>query len=207
MQVLNFMKLNYLIWLLLLCLLTTCSFAESNASQDFDKTKTCAACHGVNGVSNNPEWPNLAGQHASYLMKQLQDYKANKTRSDPTMSAFVITLSAQDIEDIAKYYSSLQRAKSENAPQNASKGRAIYMRGDLKKHITACIACHGPDGSGNSQAGFPLLAGQNVNYTVSQLKAFKEKRRHNDLNSIMHDISKRMTVEDMRAVAEYIRGF
>lgn len=193
-------------WLLLLCLLTTCGFAESNSAQDFEKTKTCAACHGVNGVSNNPEWPNLAGQHASYLIKQLQDYKANKTRQDPTMNAFVMTLSDKDIEDIAKHYASLKHAKPENISQNAIKGKELYTRGDLKKHITACIACHGPDGAGNAQAGFPLLSGQNANYTVSQLKAFKEKRRHNDINGIMHDISKRMTVEDMQAVAEYINS-
>ncbi len=193
-------------WLLLLCLLTTCGFAETNPSQDFDNTKTCAACHGVNGISNNSEWPNLAGQHASYIIKQLQDYKGNKNRQDPTMNAFVQTLSDKDIEDIAKYYASLKHAKPENISQNAIKGKEIYTRGDLKKHITACIACHGPDGTGNAQAGFPLLSGQNANYSVSQLKAFKEKRRHNDINGIMHDISRRMTVEDMQAVAEYINS-
>lgn len=193
-------------WPLLLCLIATSGFAESNSTQGLVKTATCAACHGINGVAINPEWPNLAGQHAGYIIKQLQDYKANKTRQEPIMSAFAMTLSDKDIEEIAKYYASLKHAKPAKASQDAKKGKEIYTRGDLKKHITACIACHGPDGTGNAQAGFPVLSGQNVNYTIGQLKAFKTKRRSNDINGIMHDISKRMTAQDMQDVAEYVNS-
>lgn len=196
------MKLNYLIWSLLLGLFTASSFAESELPQELDKARTCNACHGLE--SANPEWPKLAGQHASYLIKQLRDYKNNQTRQDPTMYAFVNSLNDQDIEDIARYYASLKPKACVSKSEKLSHGEKIYKTGDLKKHITACIACHGPNGAGNAQAVFPALAGQNPNYTVNQLNAFKTKKRHNDINGIMHDISKRMNENDMQDVAEYI---
>lgn len=198
------MKFIYLICFLVLSLLTPSIFAEPNLSANLDKTQTCAACHGINGISNNPEWPNLAGQHIEYLIKQLQDYKANKTRQEPTMYAFVSILNDNDIKDIAQYYASLKQSTCHNKFENLARGKKIYTHGDMSKHITACIACHGPDGSGNAQAGFPLLSGQNTNYTINQLKAFKENKRRNDINKIMRDISKHMSKDDIQAVAEYI---
>ncbi len=198
------MKLNYLKWFLLLCFLTTYSFAEPSISQGMAKANVCGACHGIDGISSNLDWPNLAGQHISYLIKQLQDYKTNKTRQDPTMTAFVAGLSDEDIEEISAFYASLSRATCKSKPDSLTRGEEIYKRGDLQKHITACIACHGPDGTGNAQAVFPLLSGQNVKYTIMQLNAFKDSKRHNDINGIMHDISKHMSDEDMQAVADYI---
>ena len=82
----------------------------------------------------------------------------------------------------------------------------MYRGGDFNKHITACIACHGPKGTGNAQAGFPSISGQHAAYTIQQLQDFKEGKRKNDLNSIMRDISARMSIEDMEAVANYIAG-
>lgn len=76
--------------------------------------------------------------------------------------------------------------------------------GDLKKQITACIACHGPDGKGNDLAGFPVLRGQSVEYTLQQLQSFKSKTRKNDLNAIMQTICARMSDEDMKAIANYL---
>ncbi len=128
-------------------------------------------------------------------------------RCKRSMYAFVNSLNDKDIEDISRYYASLKPQACQNKSKDLTRGKEIYTRGDLNKHITACIACHGPDGAGNAQAIFPLLYGQKPNYTLSQLKAFKEKKRNNDINGIMHDISKRMSADDMRAVAEYICSF
>lgn len=70
------------------------------------KSTTCAGCHGPAGVSANPLWPNLAGQHAPYLAKQMKAFR-DGTRTDPMMSPMAKPLSDQDIEDLAAYYSSL----------------------------------------------------------------------------------------------------
>ncbi|WP_461515678.1 c-type cytochrome [Porticoccus sp.] len=70
------------------------------------KAMACAACHGVNGISSTDIWPNLAGQKAGYLAKQMKAFR-DGTRSDPVMSGMAKPLSDQDIDDLAAYYSSL----------------------------------------------------------------------------------------------------
>lgn len=67
------------------------------------KAQACAACHGPDGNSINPEWPKLAGQHARYLVKQMEAFKSG-ARRDPLMSPQAAALSPQDIEDIAAFY-------------------------------------------------------------------------------------------------------
>ncbi|STX50119.1 cytochrome c4 [Legionella busanensis] len=170
------------------------------------KAATCVACHGPEGNSTNPLWPNIAGQHALYLEKQLYDYKKVKTRNVPVMTAIAATLTDQDIKELSTYYAKLPLTQGATPQKYVKQGEAIYRGGDLSKHITACIACHGPKGTGNAQANFPVLSGQHAQYTISQLQAFKEGKRSNDLNEIMRDISHRMSPEDMEAVAYYIQG-
>jgi len=70
------------------------------------KSATCAGCHGAKGVSNNPLWPNLAGQQEAYLVKQLQAFREG-TRSDPMMSPMAKPLSDTEIQNLAAYYNSL----------------------------------------------------------------------------------------------------
>ena len=170
------------------------------------KAQTCAACHGAQGISGNPEWPNLAGQHPRYLIKQLLDYKAEKTRKALIMTGIVANLSKKDIDFLSKYYAAFARAQGKTPKKYFARGEKIYREGDSTKGITACIACHGPKGDGNAEAGFPVMSGQQALYTIQQLQAFKNKTRQNDLNHIMRDISARMTKEDMAAVAYYMAG-
>ena len=70
------------------------------------KSSTCEACHGSNGISNNPVWPNLAGQKEQYLINQLKAFR-DGNRSDPMMAPMAQPLSDQDIADLAAYYSNL----------------------------------------------------------------------------------------------------
>ncbi|MFC3908238.1 c-type cytochrome [Legionella dresdenensis] len=166
----------------------------------------CAACHGAQGISTNPQWPNIAGQHRNYLLKQLQDYKHGASRNDAAMSAVVNSLSEQDMADLAVFYSLQPIAEGATPERYVKRGEQLYRGGDFAKQITACIACHGPKGTGNGQAGFPSLSGQHAAYIIEQLQAFKEHKRTNDLNGIMQDISAKLSSEDMAAVAYYIQG-
>ena len=89
----------------------TLSFASMGASAGDAaagkaKSMTCAGCHGANGISNNGMWPNLAGQKAGYLVKQLKAFR-DGTRNDPIMSGMAKPLSDQDIDNLAAYYSGL----------------------------------------------------------------------------------------------------
>ncbi len=194
-----------IVFLLALCSTIT-AFAVGDYQAGQEKSTVCAACHGATGISINPLWPNLAGQHATYLVKQLHDFKNMKTRNAPTMTPMVTNLTEQDMNDLAAFYARQPLPEGSTPQKYLKRGEQLYRGGDFSKHITACIACHGPAGLGNAQANFPVLSGQHAAYTVQQLQAFKDKKRSNDLNSIMRDISARMSLEDMQAVANYVAG-
>ncbi|MBA2657401.1 MAG: cytochrome c4 [Tatlockia sp.] len=167
---------------------------------------SCAVCHGQSGVSPSPEWPNLAGQHRNYLVRQLQDFKKGGLRDSPVMTALSANLTEEEIQELADFYAKKSVPEGSTPEKYLKRGELLYRGGDFAKQITACIACHGPKGTGNGQAGFPVLSGQHAPYTIQQLLAFKQGKRANDLNSIMRDISSHMSQEDMEAVAYYLQG-
>ncbi len=72
------------------------------------KAATCAGCHGADGIATNPQYPNLAGQNAPYLVLAMKAYK-DGSRNHPVMKAMVSALSDQDMENIAAYYESLKK--------------------------------------------------------------------------------------------------
>lgn len=189
--------------LVLFCMLHIVNAADYQAGEA--KSALCVACHGTKGISSNPEWPSLAGQHRDYLAKQLRDFKKG-TRPSELMTAIVATLSDADIENLADYYANQPLPKGVTPKQYLKRGEQLYRGGDFKKHITACIACHGPRGLGNAQAMFPVLSGQQAVSTINELEQFKQNKRRNDLHAIMRDISKNMDKEDMEAVAYYVSG-
>lgn len=81
----------------------TVSAGNGGAGQS--KAEVCQACHGANGISTQPIYPNLAGQHQNYLSKALHDYR-DGSRSNAIMSGFSSALSDADIEDIASWFAS-----------------------------------------------------------------------------------------------------
>jgi cytochrome c553 len=83
------------------------SMAAGDAAAGKAKSAVCAGCHGANGISANPLWPNLAGQKDGYIMKQLKAFR-DGTRSDPMMSPMAKPLTDADIENLAAYFSSLK---------------------------------------------------------------------------------------------------
>lgn len=168
---------------------------------------TCAACHGPEGRSVNPQWPSLAGQHAPYIVAQLQAYKEG-TRTDPLMTAQAQGLSEQDMRDLAVYYAAQSPAPKVVAnPGTVEKGAALYRGGDPENNVAACSACHGPTGQGNPAAAYPLLKGQHATYTATQLRAYASGARKSDgPNRIMREIAVRMREDEIVAVASYIQG-
>lgn len=190
----------------LLGLSFVCLFAHAASQIPPYTVGTCLACHGDQGVSVNPVWPNLAGQHQPYLLKELRDIKTGKTRNVLEMRAVMAQLNDADLIALATYYSKLPLSIGLVPQKYLKEGEKLYRGGDFNKQISACIACHGPGGEGNGQAGFPILSGQYALYTIQQLEAFSSDKRKNDLNSIMKDIAHRMNKEDMEAVAYYIQG-
>ena len=82
------------------------SVLAGDAAAGKAKAASCAGCHGAEGISGNPMWPNLAGQKEGYLVKQMKAFR-DGTRVDPLMAPMAKPLTDGDIDNIAAYYSSL----------------------------------------------------------------------------------------------------
>ena len=78
--------------------------ASGDAEVGKKKSTPCAACHGANGVSASPDFPNLAGQYPDYIVTALTHYKNGK-RKNPIMAAQVASLTQKDMLDLAAYFS------------------------------------------------------------------------------------------------------
>jgi cytochrome c553 len=181
------------------------AFADGDASAGKTKSATCAGCHGMDGNSANPDWPNLAGQGAAYIETQLKAFKAGE-RQNTTMAPMAATLAEQDMADLAAFYSA-QTVKTGAAEESLVElGQKIYRGGNPASGVAACIGCHGPGGKGNPAAKFPALGGQHAKYIETQLNAFKAGERNNDAARMMRDTAGNMTAQEITAVASYIQG-
>ena len=179
--------------------------AEGDVSAGQQKAQTCFACHGQKGNSANGQFPKLAGQHASYIYKQLQAFKSGK-RQNPIMQGQVASLNDQDMKDLAAYFASQTMTIGETAPNLADKGRDIYRYGIAAKGVAACFACHGPSGLGNKPAAFPRIGGQQAQYIETQLKAYRANQRKTDPNAMMRQEAAKLSDDEIQAVASYITG-
>ena len=170
------------------------------------KSAQCAACHGADGNSVNPEWPKLAGQHADYLVKQLSYFEKGE-RENATMKPMANVLDEQGREDVAAYYASQAVKTGSAAPELVALGEKIYRSGNAESGVAPCMGCHGPNGAGNPAALYPALRGQHAKYTENQLHGFAEGKRVNEnAKKMMQILASRMTNREIRAVASYIQG-
>ena len=133
------------------------AYAEGNAVKGKDLAGTCLACHGEIGNSPSSMFPNIAGQNAQYLLKQLLEIQSGQ-REVLTMTGMLDNLSQSDLSDIAAYYESQSRNHGAAKEDLVELGESIYRAGISRKNIAACTACHSPTGNGNGPAAFPALA-------------------------------------------------
>ena len=147
----------------------------------------CLACHGPMGISQNHDWPNIAGQGKAYLLKQLQDFKSG-ARPSPFMAPVVAALNDADFEAAATYFSA-----QESAPTT--------LKADAPAAAAACMACHNPAVQGDPT--WPHIAGQKQPYLAEQLHAFKSGKRK---NAIMAPLVANLSDEDIAALSKHFAG-
>lgn len=197
------MKLTYAV---VTAIIALCIASVDASSNEIAKNQ-CAACHGPDGNSINPEWPNLAGQHPNYTVQQLEAYKSGE-RADPSMSAMVTNVSPDDMVAIAAYYADQAPKIGTIAADKIAPGEKLYRGGDRDKGVPACMACHGPNGAGNPTANYPALRGQHAKYTSIQLEAYRSGARKTDADRtlMMQVIARRLSDDDITNIAEYINA-
>ncbi|CAG4894523.1 c-type cytochrome [Paraburkholderia saeva] len=160
----------------------------------------CTMCHGERGMSEANS-PNLAGQYAVVIYKQLLDFQSG-ARTNAVMSPMVRTLSDQEMRDLAAYYASLPRPMLAGTKPNPPMPE-IVAHGSPMRNIVSCTACHGDI---DNKAGTPWLEGMPAAYVRMQLQAFATGARHNDINEQMRNVARQMTQEEMDAAAAYYAG-
>ncbi|HMC13624.1 MAG TPA: c-type cytochrome [Gallionellaceae bacterium] len=159
----------------------------------------CAACHGKAGMSVNPEWPNLAGQHANYLNNSLKAFKSGTRKSD-VMSGMAAGLSDADMRNVAAYFAKASCGVTGHDKAKAEMGKA-------KAAEAGCAACHhsgglhGPGAAGISASqAWPNLAGQNAGYLTVALKSFKDDSRS---HPVMSSVAKALSDSDIDSLSAY----
>jgi cytochrome c553 len=157
----------------------------------------CAICHGSNRTSQ-VDTPNLEGQPAAALYKELRDFKV-AARTNAIMSPFAVKLGEQDMLDLAAYYSYLPRQPGSH-PDPAAIAPQIVARGAPMRNVPACSSCHGTT---DAKLGTPWLDGQSAIYIKAQLQAFATSARRNDISEQMRNIARQMTAAEIDEAARY----
>ncbi len=211
------MKRSFLAMLLCVSAVTANAAETAQAAPKGDAARgqpiastVCGACHNPDGNSVIPVNPKLAGQHADYLYKQMSNFKAaagkEPERINAIMNGMIAAFDEGQMRDMAAYFAAqkhLPTAADPAKPAGTNElGKKLWRAGNLTKGLPACAGCHGPMGAG-LPAQYPALAGQHVEYTEAQLKAFRDKVRANDANQMMRTIALKMTDVEIKAVAEY----
>jgi cytochrome c553 len=160
----------------------------------------CTMCHGVRGTSQ-PGAPQLAAQSASAIYKQLRDFKSGH-RTSVVMQPLVTHLSDIDMRDLASYYNSLPRERAA-LPVVSALMPPLVSNGAPVRNIGACTACHA---AGVGRVATPLLDGQPASYLKSQLQSFIRQERRNDINGQMRNAVRRMTPDEIDAIAAWYQN-
>jgi cytochrome c553 len=157
----------------------------------------CAICHGPTGISR-ADSPNLAGQYASVIYKELLDFRSG-ARTNVVMAPFAVNLSDQDIADLAAYYAYLPRLPAYHPQQQLAKPQVVIY-GSPMRGIAPCGSCHG---SLDNKVGSPWLEGQSEAYLKAQLEAFASGQRTNDISQQMRNIARALTPQEIDQAAAY----
>ena len=159
------------------------------------KAAVCAACHGPDGNSTNPQYPVLAGQTSRYLYLQLRDFEAGR-RNDPVMSPMAASLSRDEMHALADWFAA-QKPVGVAFKVDEAKARL----GKAKADETLCTMCHLGGFAGQNE--IPRVAGQHHDYVVKQLKDFKAHRRTNDAGN-MTSVAGTLSDADIENLAQYL---
>jgi cytochrome c553 len=162
----------------------------------------CAGCHGEHGIAPAPQFPNLAGQSAMAIYKQLHDYKSG-SRVNEIMTSIAQSLQDQDIINLSTHFASAtERAHDPNTAEVTDEDTLrLVERGDPARGLPACNACHDFNSGGPIET--PSLSRQNKEYLAGQLHAFKSSDRRNDIYTRMRSIASKLTEREVEALATF----
>jgi cytochrome c553 len=171
---------------------------RGDATRGEEAYEVCSACHLPSGAGRpDGTFPQLAGQHATVLIKQMADIRAGR-RDNPIMYPFAITLvDPQELADVAAYLQTLPipTGNGQGPGTDLATGERLYKRD--------CVQCHGPQGEGDVAKFYPVLAGQHYEYMLRQIRDIAALRRRN-ANPDMVKVVKEYKDAELQAVVDYM---
>lgn len=168
----------------------------------------CTPCHGREGRASPVGYlPRIAGKPSGYLFNQLVNFRDGR-RYNAAMTHLVEHLSDAYLREIADHFAGLDVPyPPPPAPSEREgvlrRGEALATRGDLHRRLPACTQCHGYTLTGALPA-IPGLLGLPADYVIGQLGAWKTGNRRATAPDCMADIAKKLSAEDVRAVAVWL---
>jgi cytochrome c553 len=185
--------------------------AAADTSTDAQKAalhktvETCGTCHGVDGRSISPTFPNLAAQQAPYIELQLKAFK-DQSRADPDAQVYMWGMASQlsdvMISALAAHFAAQPAAPGRGGNSALiAQGKRLFEQGVPARQIPPCASCHGAHAEG--MASFPRLAGQHAPYLFKQLLVIQSVLR---TAPVMHGVIKDLTKDQMQAVVAYLES-
>jgi cytochrome c553 len=170
------------------------------------KSYFCQGCHGETGMSSEDLIPNLAGQYALYIAKQLRNFQTG-ARTHQIMNAMAKTISDAELVDIAAYFSSQKKMQGSGNGGNPV-AMNLFLKGDAGRGIPSCMSCHGKNGKGQAPnvPTYPVIGGQHKAYLRAQLQHWRSGERSNSPDGVMNKVAKKLTDAEIEALTDYISG-
>ncbi len=167
--------------------------------------QVCSNCHGIDGNSVNPNFPNLAEQQKDYFVDEIKEFKSHD-RFDPAgfeyMWGLSRSLTEKQVGELAAYFAAQKNIPDKSAdPKREAEGKLVFDQGVPAKNIPPCMACHGPEAAGNGT--FPRLAGQHADYIMKQLTVF-QRTDERPQGAVMKNVAHDLTPDNIANVAAFL---
>jgi cytochrome c553 len=170
------------------------------------KSELCQGCHGETGLSLEDMIPNLAGQYANYIAKQLRNFQTG-ARTHQIMSAMAQTINDAELMDIAAYFASQKKMQGHGKGDDPV-AKNLFLKGDTSRDIPPCMSCHGENGKGKAPniSTYPVIGGQHKGYLRAQLTHWRSGERSNSPDGVMNKVAKSLTDAEIEALTDYLSG-
>lgn len=164
--------------------------------------ENCAACHGARGLAADPQFPDLAGQSALAIYKQLSDYRSG-ARVHDAMTPMAQGLDDKQVLDVAAYFASLTRGVLDPTTAELVDPAIVQLveRGDPVRKLPACSSCHGRRAGGPLET--PTLSGQSRVYLADQLRLYASGDRNNDVYRRMRSVASKLTEREIDLLSSF----
>jgi cytochrome c553 len=166
----------------------------------------CQGCHGETGMSAEDMIPNLAGQYADYIVKQIRNFRSG-ARTHQIMNAMSKTINDAELVDIAAFFSS-QKKMQGSGTGDYPVAKNLFLNGDAGRDIPPCMSCHGENGKGQAPDVpiYPVIGGQHKAYLRAQLMNWRSGERSNSPDGVMNKVANKLTDAEIEALTAYISG-